>query len=119
MKMNKWIALLLGLVLLFSTTVASASITPLPLDSDVGGAHPWKKENRLGEEKLEYKDESIHVRVEKFRHEGLRYIVAYVDIVDPSQIRTAMAARYGSTGTVLPDKFAQRVNAVLAVTGVI
>lgn len=118
MKMNKWIALLLGLVLLLSTTVASASITPLPLDSDVGGAHPWKKENRLGEEKLEYKDESIHVRVEKFRHEGLRYIVAYVDIVDPSQIRTASSyGTYDDHRYVKTQIIAKSVNSIVCVNG--
>jgi exopolysaccharide biosynthesis protein len=105
-------------VLLFSTTVASASITPLPLDSDVGGAHPWKKENRLREENQQYKDESIHVRVEKFRHEGLRYIVAYVDIVDPSQIRTASSyGTYDDHRYVKTQIIAKSVNSIVCVNG--
>lgn len=117
-KMNQWIALLLGLMLLFSCSIASASITPLPLDSDVGGAHPWKKENRLGEDKLEYKDESIHVKVEKFRHNGLRYIVAYVDIVDPSQIRTAASyGTYDDHRYVKTQIIAKSVNSIVCVNG--
>jgi len=64
-----------------------------------------------------YEDESLKVTIETIREHETNILVARVKIVDPSQIRTAMAARYGSTGTVLPDRFAKRVNAVLAVNG--
>lgn len=64
-----------------------------------------------------YEDGSLSVKIETMRQHETNILIARVKIVHPSQLRTAMAARYGSTGTVMPDKLAQRVNAVLAING--
>ena len=64
-----------------------------------------------------YEDESLSIRIETMRAHDTTIMVARVKIAHPSQMRTAMAARYGSTGTVMPDKLAQRAKAVLAVNG--
>lgn len=64
-----------------------------------------------------YEDGSLSVRIETMREHETNILVARVKIADPSQLRTAMATRYGGTGTALPDKLAQRVNAVLAING--
>ena len=64
-----------------------------------------------------YEDPSLSVKIENMRLHDTNILIARVKIADPSQIRTVMAARYGSTGTVLPDRLAKRANAVLAVNG--
>lgn len=64
-----------------------------------------------------YEDGSLSVRIETLRAYETNILVARVKITDPSQLRTAMAGRYGTTGTVLPDKLAQRAHAVLAING--
>ena len=116
-SLNKSISVLLALVMLVLCGTACAELAPLPLDSDVGG-FPWKKECVLGEEKLEYQDSSIHVRVEKVRHNGLKYILAWVDIVDPSQIRTASSyGTYDDHRYVKTKIIAKSVNSVVCVNG--
>ena len=116
-SLKKTVSVLLALLILFLTGAACAELAPLPMDSDVGG-FPWKKENIIGEDKLEYKDSSIHVRVEKVRHNGLRYILAWVDIVDPSQIRTASSyGTYDDHRYVKARIIAKSVNSIVCVDG--
>ncbi len=40
-----------------------------------------------------YKDDSIEVKIEQFEHEGSMCYVAYVNIADPSQLRTATSSK--------------------------
>jgi len=116
-KLKRILALLVFVLMFFACGFASADLSPLPLDSDVGG-FPWKKECIIGEDKLEYQDSSIHVRVEKVRHNGLKYIVAWVDIVDPSQIRTASSyGTYDDHRYVKAKIIAKSVNSVVCVNG--
>ena len=64
-----------------------------------------------------YEDETLRVRIENTRAYDTNIMLIYVDVADPSQIRTAMADRYGSTRVVYPEILAERSNAVLAVNG--
>lgn len=106
---------LLCLLLCLSLCAPALALEPLPMDSDVGG-YPWKDENVL--DKYEYRDESIHVKLEKVKHEGVWMILAHVTISDPSQIRTAASyGRYDDQRYVQPKLIAKSVNAVLAMNG--
>ena len=106
--------MLMALLLLLAMPAAAEGLSPLPLEAEAGPAAP--EENYLPDD-AGYKDESISVRIEEFRRHDTTILVAYVDIVDPSQIRTAMAHRYGSKRTALGRVLAKRSNAVLAVNG--
>ena len=108
------ILLLAVLLLVTAGAGAETAFTPIAMEETVG--RKPAAENYLPD-LGGYEDESLKVTIETMREHETEILVARVKIVDPSQIRTAMAARYGSTGTVLPDRFAQRVNAVLAVNG--
>ena len=108
------VMLALMLVIACAVSVAEAAFTPLAIDAQAG--------NKPGEENYlpdmgGYEDPSLKVTIETMRRHDTNILVARVKIADPSQIRTTMAARYGSTGTVLPDRLAKRVNAVLAING--
>lgn len=108
------VMLALMLVIACAVSVAEAAFTPLAMDAQAG--------NEPGEQNYlpdmgGYEDPSLKVTIETMREHDTNILVARVKIADPSQIRTTMAARYGSTGTVLPDRLAKRVNAVLAVNG--
>lgn len=112
--LKKTMTLLPVVLMLLTGAAAQADFEPIALDAAAGRA---PIEESFLPDMAGYEDESITVRIENMREHETNILVARVKIVDSSQIRTAMAARYGSTGTVLPDKFAQRVNAVLAVNG--
>lgn len=107
--------MLMMLVLLAgAVSVAETAFTPLALDAQAGikPDAQYYLPDRGG-----YEDPSLKVTIETMREHETDILVARVKIVDPSQIRTTMAARYGATGGVLPDKLAKRVNAVLAING--
>lgn len=111
------VALLLALVLVLFTGDESNAETvyePIPLEAAAGPAP--KAENYLPHEGG-YEDASLKITIETMRAHETNIVIARVKIADPSQLRTAMAARYGSTGTVAPDRLAQRANAVLAING--
>ena len=108
------IMLFAAMLLMIAGAGAEAAFTPIALE-EKKGREPIA-ENYLPD-MGGYEDESLKVTIETVREHDTTILVARVKIVDPSQIRTAMAARYGSTGTVLPDRLAKRVNAVLAVNG--
>lgn len=112
--LKKTMTLLPVVLMLLTGAAAQADFEPIALDAAAGRA---PIEESFLPDMAGYEDESITVRIENMREHETNILVARVKIADSSQIRTAMAARYGSTGTVLPDKFAQRVNAVLAVNG--
>ncbi len=107
--------MLMMLVLLAgAVSVAETAFTPLALDAQAGikPDAQYYLPDRGG-----YEDPSLKVTIETMREHETDILVARVKIVDPSQIRTTMATRYGATGGVLPDKLAKRVNAVLAING--
>ena len=113
-SLKKTMALLPVMLMLLTGTAAQAAFEPIELEATAGRA---PLEEKYLPDMAGYEDESITVHIENMREHETNILVARVKIDDPSQIRTAMAARYGSTGTVLPDRFAKRVNAVLAVNG--
>ena len=114
-KMALLAALLLVLVLVTAGEAsAQAAYEPIPQEAEAGRlARPEGFLPDMGG----YEDGSLSVRIETMREHETNILVARVKIADPSQLRTAMAARYGTTGTVLPDRLARRANAVLAING--
>ena len=117
LKRGKKLAAALLLVLAAAVSVhcaAQTAFTPIALE-ETAGRKPL--ESAYLPDMGGYQDESLSVMLETIRQHDTNIIVARVKIVDPSQIRTTMATRYGATGTVLPDRLSKRVNAVLAVNG--
>lgn len=109
--------MLLALVLVLVTggeSTAQTAYEPIPMEAEAG--RPPLAEDYLPD-MGGYEDGSLSVKIETMREHETNILVARVKIADPSQLRTAMAARYGTTGTVLPDRLAKRVNAVLAING--
>ena len=114
-KMALLAALMLMLTLITAgEAAAQAAYEPIPLEAEVG--LPPRPEGFLPDMDG-YEDGSLSVRIETMREHETNILVARVKIADPSQLRTAMATRYGGTGTALPDKLARRANAVLAING--
>lgn len=101
-------------LLLLALPTAAEGFAPLPIDDSPGPAVP--EENYLPDE-TGYVDESISVRIEEIREYDTTILVAYVNIAHPSQIRTTMADKYGSTRTTLGRVMTKRSNAVFAVNG--
>ena len=106
--------LVLSLVLLTGAESLAEGFAPLALDAAAG---PEVNTENYLPDMGGYEDPSLSVKIENMRLHDTNILIARVKIADPSQIRTVMAARYGSTGTVLPDRLAKRANAVLAVNG--
>jgi len=105
---------MMAMILLLAAPAMAEGFKPLPLEAEAGPVVP--KEN-YSEDGRSYKDESISVRIEEFREYDTTILAAYIDIVDPSQIRTAMTHRYGSKRTAIGRVLSKRSNAVLAVNG--
>ena len=102
------------LCLLAFSAAGSAAAAPIPLGDEKA---PFPSEVYYLADGKGYCDPSIEVRVEKLRVHDTEVTAARIKIADPSQIRTAMAGRYGSTSAVRPDVLAERANAVLACNG--
>ena len=64
-----------------------------------------------------YQDASLSVRVEMDRAYDTNIMLVYIQVADPSQIRSAMASYYGSSATEFGYTMAKRNHAVLAVNG--
>lgn len=110
-------ALLAALLLMLATAgaaAAQAAYAPIPIEAEAG--RPPLEAGYLPD-MGGYEDGSLSVTMETMREHETNILVARVKIADPSQLRTAMAARYGTTGTALPDRLARRANAVLAING--
>ena len=90
-----------------------SAVTPLPVDKS-GGFKP-DPDGYLSE--WEYQDASLSVRIVGDRIHDTDYLVAYIKVADPSQVRTAVAGRHNSQETVPGATIAKRVNAVLAING--
>ncbi len=103
--------LLFGALLLSG---AAAEFAPLPIDDSP--APKAKAENYLPDNGG-YEDESLSVKISSYRVFDTTVTVARVKIAHPSQMRTAMAEKYGSTRSALPRIITKRMNSVFAVNG--
>ena len=93
--------------------VAQAEILELPLDATEG--LPPQADGYLSD--WAYEDPSISVSIETGRYEETNYMVARVKLVNPTQLRTAMATSYYNPSTALGSTLARRSKAVLAING--
>ena len=111
------VLLLLGMLFLVPSgaLVGQAEIVEIPIDAKVNELIDPLPEGYLSD--WEYQDPSISVRIEKGRFCETNYVVAYVKIANASQIRSAMAGRYGDESTEFGRTMAQRCKAVLAING--
>lgn len=64
-----------------------------------------------------YHDASLDIRVETFRMHDTTVMEVRVKLMDPSQLRTALAARPPSKKTMIVSSMARKNNAVLAING--
>ena len=97
-----------------SAAYAEAALAPLPLD-DSPAPQPAAA-GYLADGKG-YQDASLQVAIEEMRRYDTTILVARVTIADPSQLRTGMAAKFGTSRDVPAAKLAKRYNAVLAING--
>lgn len=117
MRINHQI--LIALILVFTLCCLTAipfgyaDIVTLPID--LSGGMPADSDGYLSD--TEYKDESIHVKLEKGVAFDTPYWAAYVTLSNASQLRTAAAGSF-QTGRCMPSTaLAKRVNAILAING--
>lgn len=64
-----------------------------------------------------YEDDSISVRIESIEEDGTVFHVAWVEVESPTQLRTALAAKFGSSKTNKTTNLAKKHNAVVAMNG--
>ncbi len=114
MRIVKGACLLLLMLLLCVPALAeSKDDVSLPIDFS-----PGKKVNQANYiSDMEYKDPTLHVKIEKGRHDDCDYWVARIKIADASQLRTAAAGGFENQATIKGTFLAQRQNAVLAING--
>lgn len=105
---------LAAMLLMCAGAAAEQTLAPLPIDDSP--AYEARQENYLPDGSG-YEDESLSVRIETMRAHDTTILIARVKVADPSQIRTAMAGRYGTSTTALARNIAKRANAVLAING--
>lgn len=89
---------------------AEAAIAPLPMDFS-----PGKQANPSLFTEQGYQDASITLRLETQDVDGVRWRIAYVDIKDPSQLRTAIAGNPGSSRVAMISSMAEKNNAIIAI----
>lgn len=114
--MKRILTALLLCVLLLCACCAAAEAGYAPLEMEAAIAPKPNAANYLPDN-AGYEDETISVSIETTRAYDTTIMIARVKITDPSQIRTAMAGRYGQTGGSFPNVVAKRVNAVFAING--
>ena len=102
------------LLLLLLCSCAAAELEPLPVDDSPA---PAPAAECFLPDWGGYKDESLSVQIESTRAYDTTILIARVKIAHPSQIRTAMGHRYGSTKNTIPRILTKRVNSVFAVNG--
>lgn len=93
---------------------AEGGLPALALEAEKGGL---PLESGYGADGMSYRDDTISVTVEETRAYDTTLLIARVKVSDPSQVRTAMAGRYGSDRQIPGAKLAKRVQAVFAVNG--
>ena len=90
------------------------SVEPLPLDEKP----PYAPDSSAYlPDEGGYVDPSISVRIEKIRAYDTDIRLAWVQIADPSQLRTELNRPYPSKSTAYAELIAKRVKAVLAING--
>ena len=122
---NKWYALIAAMMMIAlcllvpspalveEWTPDLSRLTVIPLDAPAG--YPPDEACYISD--LAYEDPTISVRIEKDYYCDTPMFIARVRLADASQLRTMMAAKYGSQRTVDATKLAERGNAVLAING--
>lgn len=108
MHFKRVFALIFMIMMLIGS--AFSETAALPWD-DSPGADP-KPEGYISDN--EYKDESLHIRIETGRIHETEYWIARVSLRDPSQLRTISANGYQSQRTISSLAMATRAKAVLA-----
>ena len=106
--MKKWLLMLALCLLLPLTALADA----LPVDFSAG---PVAKEENYTE--TGYQDETLTVEMSRVWVGNACYNMARVKIADASQLRTALAASFGSSKTNKVSTLARTNNAVVAIGG--
>ena len=106
------IALLVLSMLILVPSEVSAQIIEIPIDQEK--MEPVNQDFYLSD--TEYLDESLHVTIEYGRAYDTDYLVARIQIANPTQIRSGMASANGK-GEMNGNKLAKHVNAVFAVNG--
>ena len=96
------------------TMVASAEIIEYDLKDKKGV--PLQKDG-YDLENLTYEDPSISVKIEKGRFMETNYVVAYVKIAGPTQLRSTMSGSYHTDDTLMGTSMAKSTNAALAING--
>lgn len=105
----------LALLLLF-TASAQMELMPLPLDDDSVVGFAPQEAGYLSEN--EYKDASIHVKIDRFDYQGIECMKISIQIQDPSQIRTTKSSRsFTDKEMVVAAQMAKKARAVFAVNG--
>ena len=92
----------------------SADLTPLPIDLSPGCEPDSSKYFTDG---IGYRDDSIYVKVYEDRAYDSKILYAHIKIAHPSQLRTAPAGTFKSTGNHLAATIAKRYKAVAAING--
>lgn len=112
---------LVGLIVCFTLCNALAQEDTSPLPTLIPAELSWNGEettSQISEEAYQgenYHDASLDVRVYRCRAYQTPVFIAFVQIADPSQLKTEQAQPYPSQTTVNPNMLVKRVGAVLAV----
>ena len=119
MRLIRVIAILLALACLLvlvpsSTNVAAAEIIEYDLKDKKGV--PLQKDG-YDLANMTYEDPSITVRITTGRYEETNYMVAYVKVSNPTQVRSTMSGNYSSDDTIGGIAMAKATNAALAING--
>jgi len=101
-------------LLLLAAGASAEGLSPLPMDAQAG---PKAAQENYLPDFGGYQDESLSVFIETTHAYDTVITIARVKIADPSQMRTAMADKYGSTRYALPRIITKRTNSVFAVNG--
>ncbi len=98
----------------FAQETALVAAAPLPIDDSAG--YPPNPDGYLADS-AGYADASLSISVQMTRAYDTAIMLVTIRVADPSQIRTAMASRYGTNATAFGSAIAKRNNAVLAING--
>lgn len=105
--------MLLGVLLWSLALMAAGEETALPVDHS-----PGPVPNPAGYvSDTVYEDDTLSVRMESRQADDSVYHIAWVDIADASQLRTALAGPSGVKKTAKPTQMAKDNNAVVAING--
>ena len=102
------------LLVLIPTSVASAEIIEYDLKDEKGV--PLQQDG-YDLENMTYEDPSITVKITTGRYEETNYMVAYVKVTNPTQVRSTMSGRYSTDDTIGGIAMAKATNAALAING--